>query len=117
MNHPEIILGAFRDELEKISGMARIGKMPVTVANALQGKGKFFKGLKEVPALRPLPQDASARRPSAQPRSPASRSASTASTRRRSSTTTTRPAGPCGRRRKVRACSDGLGRAQDRLPR
>lgn len=50
MNHPEIILSAFRDELEKISGMARFGKMPVTVANALQGKGKFFKGLKEVHA-------------------------------------------------------------------
>jgi hypothetical protein len=50
MNHPEIILDAFRDELEKISGMVRLGKTPVTVANALKGKGKFFKGLKEVHA-------------------------------------------------------------------
>lgn len=47
MNHPETILKAFRDELEKISGtgMSRIGRPPVTVANALRGKGKFFKGM------------------------------------------------------------------------
>lgn len=50
MNHPDVVLDAFRDELEKISGMTRLGRTPVTVANALQGKGKFFKGLKEVHA-------------------------------------------------------------------
>lgn len=53
MNHPDIVLTAFRDELEKISGMIRTGRPPVTVANALAGKGKFFKGMGKLSAAAP----------------------------------------------------------------
>ena len=45
MKSQEVVYTSFRDELEKISGMVRSGKPAVTVANALKGKGRFFKGI------------------------------------------------------------------------
>ena len=57
MNHPDTILNAFRDELEKISaaglGKVRIGSPTVSVANALQGKGRFFKGISKISTVAP----------------------------------------------------------------
>lgn len=55
MDLSDHIFRSFRDELEKIGGMTRIGKPPVTVANALQGKGKFFSGMKKLSATPPAP--------------------------------------------------------------
>jgi hypothetical protein len=45
MDLSETMRQAFIDELTKIAGgMARFGATPVTMANAVQGKGQFMKG-------------------------------------------------------------------------
>ena len=55
MDFPDIAIIAFRDELEKISAV-RTGRMPVSVANALRGRGPLMRGRGMESLLKAVPQ-------------------------------------------------------------